>query len=124
MIQDTTVQRDKVSKVLSGEITRIDDFLEDLEKKTKSATQKEESFTEIFKALRVMASNVDRGLSGKREFQFFCYQIGKLSSDNVEKICGSLITKDINVALSKWKAQCTGILKKLKSQICVTCSTE
>ena len=69
MIEDATVEKDRVAAKISADLTTINKLKEDLEKKTKLTTKTKESITESLETLRRIASDVDTRLSGKATFQ-------------------------------------------------------
>ena len=94
-------------------MTTIDELKEDFEKKTKFTTTKTEKFfTETLERFTDIVSEVDSRLSRKTTFQLCGYQTGRFPSENIEKVCGDLVMKDMIVTLSERKSQCTGKYKK------------
>ena len=101
------------AKILA-ESTTIDELNEDFEKKTKLTTTKTEKFlTDALESFTDIVSEVDSRLSRKTTFQLCGYQTDQFTSENIEKVCGNLVMKDMIVALSERKSQFTGKCQKI-----------
>ena len=107
LVQDATVQRDTINTIISAEMSGIDELMDDLERKTKTAVGPGKCVTDALKAIRSIASNVDRRWLGRiKTFQFCDYQRGELSLEDIEKACGDLIMKDMKVILGELLEWC------------------